>query len=78
MNWYAKRSEHEEYKQHHIHVLAMQVVQGAAWVIEVHVLRPDGSWLPVVADHDNAYPSLSIAFASGSQIGQELVDGGGH
>lgn len=69
-----QRYNDEMYKDHAIRVLAERHDNESAWTIEIHIQKPDGSHLPPIRDNDDSYPTLDIAFATGSEIGRQVVD----
>lgn len=69
-----KRYNDEVYKDHAIRVYAERCDDLSSWTIEVHIQTPDGSHLPPVREGDHSFPTLAIAFASGSELGRNVVD----
>jgi hypothetical protein len=69
-----RRYDDEMYKKHAIRVLAERYDSESDWTIEVHIQAPDGSHLPTIRDSDRSYPTLEMAFATGSELGRQIVD----
>lgn len=69
-----QRFDEAEYKGHVIRVYAEQYDEESAWTITVSVQRPDGSWFPDIEDNDHSYPSENAAFATGNEMGRNLID----
>ena len=69
-----QRYDDETYKDYQIRIYAERVDATSAWTIEVHIQAPDGSHLPAIRDNDDSYDDLGVAFATGSQIGRDVVD----
>ena len=69
-----QRYNDEMYKDHAIRVYAERYDSASDWTMEVHIQAPDGSHLPPIRDSDHSFPTLDIAFASGSEMGRRVVD----
>ena len=67
--------QHEVYLHgNKITVVASKPISAQRWTIIVHILKPDGTYLPKINDMDNSYSSLDEAFTSGVQAGTKVIE----
>lgn len=69
-----QRYEDETYRDHQIRIYAERSDAASTWTIEIRIQAPDGTHFPAIRDNDHTYSDLGIAFATGSQIGRDVVD----
>lgn len=72
-----RRSDSEEYKGHHIHVLAERIDGNSHWTVVVEIQQPNREWLPAISDDDHSYEQLEVALSTGSEIGRQFIDRNG-
>lgn len=69
-----RRMTSDEYKDHEILVFAERSDDSSSWTIEINIKTLDGSFLPPIKDSDHSFDNLEIAFATGNEIGRNLID----